>query len=70
SNHSNVHHGLIYIPIGLTFEAGIFEMVQVKCGSPYCAKVLLGMDQDNQPSELGRAFHQGKYIAGIAKKLK
>ncbi|KAI3936788.1 hypothetical protein MKW92_026366, partial [Papaver armeniacum] len=70
SNHSVVHHGLIYIPIGLTFEAGIFEMVQVKCGSPYCAESFAG-DGPRQPTEreLGRAFHQGKYIVGIAKKL-
>ncbi|KAI3831536.1 hypothetical protein MKX03_015981 [Papaver bracteatum] len=60
-NHSVVHHGLIYVHIGLTFEAGMFEMVQVKGGSPYCAGIF---------RELGRAFHQGKYIAGIAKKLK
>ena len=30
-----VHHGMIFVPIGYTFGAGMFEMEQVKGGSPY-----------------------------------
>ncbi|KAI3926815.1 hypothetical protein MKW98_025900, partial [Papaver atlanticum] len=60
------HHGLIYIPIGYTFEARIFKMVQVKDGGPYGAGIFAG-DGPRQPTELelGRAFHQGKYIAAL-----
>lgn len=66
-----VHHGLIYVPIGYTFGPGMFEMEQVKGGSPYGAGTFAG-DGTRQPTklELDQAFHQGKYISGIAKKLK
>lgn len=66
-----VHHGMIFVPIGYTFGAGMFEMEQVKGGSPYGAGTFAG-DGSRQPSELEleQAFHQGKYIANITKKLK
>ncbi|KAH1218519.1 putative NAD(P)H dehydrogenase (quinone) FQR1-like 1 [Glycine max] len=66
-----VHHGMIFVPIGYTFGAGMFEMEKVKGGSPYGAGTYAG-DGSRQPSELElqQAFHQGKYIAGITKKLK
>ncbi|KAL0306445.1 UNVERIFIED_CONTAM: putative NAD(P)H dehydrogenase (quinone) FQR1-like 1 [Sesamum radiatum] len=66
-----VHHGMIFVPIGYTFGAGMFEMEKVKGGSPYGAGTYAG-DGSRQPSdlELQQAFHQGKYIATIAKKLK
>ncbi|CAL0300856.1 unnamed protein product [Lupinus luteus] len=66
-----VHHGLIFVPIGYTFGAGMFEMEKVKGGSPYGAGTYAG-DGSRQPSELelAQAFHQGKYFAAIAKKLK
>ncbi|CAL5390578.1 unnamed protein product [Camellia sinensis] len=66
-----VHHGMIFVPIGYTFGAGMFEMEQVKGGSPYGAGTYAG-DGSRQPSdlELEQAFHQGKYIAAITKKLK
>ncbi|KAG5106133.1 hypothetical protein JHK82_043103 [Glycine max] len=54
-----VHHGMLFVPIGYTFSAGMFEMEELKGGSPY-GSVL----------ELEQAFHQGKYIANITKKLK
>ncbi|EFJ22332.1 hypothetical protein SELMODRAFT_232063 [Selaginella moellendorffii] len=64
------HHGMIFVPIGYTSGAGMFEMVQVKGGSPYGAGTLAG-DGTRQPSklELETAFHQGKYIAAITKRL-
>lgn len=66
-----VHHGLIFVPIGYTFGAGMFEMEKVKGGSPYGAGTYAG-DGSRSPSELEleQAFHQGQYIATIAKKLK
>ncbi|GFS33423.1 quinone reductase family protein [Actinidia rufa] len=66
-----VHHGMIFVPIGYTFGAGMFEMEKVKGGSPYGAGTFAG-DGSRQPSELEleQAFHQGKYIATITKKLK
>ena len=62
---------MIFVPIGYTFGAGMFEMEQVKGGSPYGAGTFAG-DGTRQPTELelGQAFHQGKYFAGIAKKFK
>ncbi|KAE8728648.1 putative NAD(P)H dehydrogenase (quinone) FQR1-like 2 [Hibiscus syriacus] len=47
------------------------RMEQVKGGSPYGTGTLAG-DGSRQPTELelARAFHQGKYFAGFAKKLK
>ncbi|OAY74986.1 NAD(P)H dehydrogenase (quinone) FQR1, partial [Ananas comosus] len=65
------HHGMIFVPVGYTFGAGMFEMEQLKGGSPYGAGTYAG-DGSRLPSELelAQAFHQGKYFAGIAKKLK
>ncbi|KAL6573904.1 hypothetical protein OROHE_001446 [Orobanche hederae] len=65
------HHGMIFVPIGYTFGADMFEMEKIKGGSPYGAGTYAG-DGSRQPSvvELAQAFHQGKYIAGITKKLK
>ncbi|GJV39757.1 NAD(P)H dehydrogenase (quinone) FQR1 [Tanacetum coccineum] len=51
--------------------AGMFEIDKVKGGSPYGAGTYAG-DGSRQPSELEleQAFHQGKHIATITKKLK
>lgn len=66
-----VHHGMLFVPIGYSFGAGMFEMESIKGGSPYGAGTLAG-DGSRQPSELElqQAFHQGKHFAAIAKKLK
>ncbi|RVW86412.1 putative NAD(P)H dehydrogenase (quinone) FQR1-like 1 [Vitis vinifera] len=42
-----VHHGMIFVPIGYTFGAGMFEMEQVKGGSPYGAGTYAGTAQDS-----------------------
>jgi NAD(P)H dehydrogenase (quinone) len=65
------HHGMIFVPIGYTFGAGMFEMNEVKGGSPYGSGTFAG-DGTRQPTktELAQAFHQGKYTAEIVKKLK
>ncbi|KAF5742216.1 minor allergen Alt a 7-like [Tripterygium wilfordii] len=59
-----VHHGMVFVPVGYTFGAGMFEMEKVKGGSPYGAGTYAG-DGSRQPSqlELELAFHQGKYFA-------
>lgn len=62
---------MIFVPIGYTFGAKMFDMGKIKGGSPYGAGTFAG-DGSRYPSEveLEQAFHQGKYFAGIAKKLK
>ena len=49
----------------------MFEMNEVKGGSPWGSGTYAG-DGTRQPSklELAQAEHQGKYFAGIAKKMK
>ncbi|WCJ29234.1 NAD(P)H dehydrogenase (quinone) [Euphorbia peplus] len=65
------HHGMLFVPLGYTFGSGMFEMNQVKAGSPYGAGTYAA-DGTREPTELElqQAFHQGKYVAGITKKLK
>ncbi|KAM7253594.1 hypothetical protein ACFE04_021748 [Oxalis oulophora] len=65
-----VHHGMIYVPIGYTFGAGMFKMDSLRGGSPYGAGVFSG-DGTREPSEteLALAEHQGKYMATIVKRF-
>ncbi|XP_074578430.1 NAD(P)H dehydrogenase (quinone) FQR1-like [Curcuma longa] len=65
------HHGMIFVPIGYTFGGGMFEMENIKGGSPYGAGAYAG-DGSRNPSqlELEQAFHQGKYFATITNKFK
>nr|XP_043610621.1 probable NAD(P)H dehydrogenase (quinone) FQR1-like 1 [Erigeron canadensis] len=64
------HHGMIYVPIGYTFGAGMFKMDSIRGGSPYGAGVYSG-DGTREPSqtELELALHQGKYMAMIVKRF-
>lgn len=64
------HHGMLYVPIGYTFGAGMFEMDSIRGGSPYGAGVFAG-DGTRVPTdtELALAEHQGKYMAAIVKRL-
>lgn len=64
------HHGMLFVPIGYTFGAGMFEMDSIRGGSPYGAGVYAG-DGSREPteSELALSEHQGKYMAAIVKKL-
>ncbi|XP_068669613.1 probable NAD(P)H dehydrogenase (quinone) FQR1-like 2 [Aristolochia californica] len=64
------HHGMIFVPIGYTFGAGMFKMDSIRGGSPYGAGVLAG-DGTREPSEteLALAEHQGKYMAGVVKRF-
>ena len=65
------HHGMLFVPIGYTFGMGMYEINEVKGGSPYGAGTLAG-DGTRQPTklELDQAFHQGQHHAQITKKLK
>lgn len=64
------HHGMLYVPIGYTFGAGMFKMDSLRGGSPYGAGVFAG-DGTREPTEteLALAEHQGKYMAAVLKKL-
>ncbi|KAL2460161.1 putative NAD(P)H dehydrogenase (quinone) FQR1-like 2 [Abeliophyllum distichum] len=64
------HHGMLYVPIGYTFGAGMFKMDSIRGGSPYGAGVFSG-DGTRPPSEteLALAEHQGKYMAMIVKRF-
>ncbi|OEL26507.1 putative NAD(P)H dehydrogenase (quinone) FQR1-like 1 [Dichanthelium oligosanthes] len=66
------HHGMLYVPLGYSFGAGMFGVDEVRGGSPYGAGTFAGADGSRTPSEteLAMAEHQGKYFAAIAKKLK
>ncbi|KAJ8764561.1 hypothetical protein K2173_006301 [Erythroxylum novogranatense] len=64
------HHGMLFVPVGYTFGAGMFKMDSIRGGSPYGAGVYAG-DGTRGPSEteLALAEHQGKYMAAIVKRL-
>lgn len=61
---------MIYVPIGYTFGAGMFDMDSLQGGSPYGAGVFSG-DGSRKPSEteLALAEHQGKYMATVIKRF-
>lgn len=65
-----VHHGMLFVPIGYTFGAGMFKMDSIRGGSPYGAGVFAG-DGTREPSEteLALAEHQGQYMAAMVKRL-
>ncbi|KAM0937144.1 putative NAD(P)H dehydrogenase (quinone) [Dioscorea sansibarensis] len=64
------HHGMLFVPIGYTFGAGMFKMDDIRGGSPYGAGVFAG-DGTREASEveLALAEHQGKHMALVVKRL-
>lgn len=64
------HHGMIIVPIGYSTPE-LFDISEVRGGTPYGASTLAGGDGSRQPSEreLAIAKHQGQYVASIAVKL-
>lgn len=64
------HHGMLFVPVGYTFGAGMFKMDSIRGGSPYGAGVYAG-DGSREPSEteLALAEHQGNYMATVVKRL-
>ncbi|XP_004234563.1 probable NAD(P)H dehydrogenase (quinone) FQR1-like 2 [Solanum lycopersicum] len=64
------HHGMLFVPIGYTFGAGMFDMDTVRGGSPYGAGVFAGDgSREATEGELALAEYQGKYMATFVKKL-
>ncbi|CAA6662794.1 unnamed protein product [Spirodela intermedia] len=64
------HHGMLFVPIGYTFGAGMFKMDSIRGGAPYGAGTF-SADGSRQPTdvELALAEHQGKYMAAVVKRL-
>lgn len=64
------HHGMIIVPIGYGAKA-LFDISEVRGGTPYGATTLAGGDGSRQPSEaeLEIARFQGEHVAGLAVKL-
>ena len=64
------HHGMVIVPIGYGAKE-LFDISQVRGGTPYGATTLAGGDGSRQPSEdeLNIARYQGEYVAGLAVKL-
>lgn len=65
------HHGMIIVPIGYGTKE-LFDVSQVRGGTPYGATTIAGGDGSRQPSEeeLTIARYQGEYVAGLALKFK
>jgi NAD(P)H dehydrogenase (quinone) len=65
-----LHQGMIIAGLPYAFE-GQTTMDEITGGSPYGAATIADGDGSRMPTEneLNGARHQGKYIAGIAKKL-
>jgi NAD(P)H dehydrogenase (quinone) len=64
------HHGFIIVPIGYGAKQ-MFDITQVRGGTPYGASTLAGGDGSRLPSveELAIARYQGEYVAGITLKM-
>ncbi|VEA82760.1 putative flavoprotein [Escherichia coli] len=64
------HHGMVIVPIGYAAQE-LFDVSQVRGGTPYGATTIAGGDGSRQPSqeELSIARYQGEYVAGLAVKL-
>jgi NAD(P)H dehydrogenase (quinone) len=64
------HHGFIIVPIGYGAKQ-MFDITQVRGGTPYGASTLAGGDGSRVPSveELAIARYQGEYVAGITLKM-
>lgn len=72
SFHSTLlHHGMVIV--GLPYPVGteLFDISEVRGGSPYGASTLAGGDGSRQPTEkeLSLAKKQGAHVAAIAGKL-
>lgn len=61
---------MLFVPIGYTFGPGMFIVDSIRGGSPYGAGVFAGDgSREASETELALAEHQGKYMAGIVKRL-
>lgn len=64
-------HGMIFVPLGFSFGAGMFNLDAVQGGSAWGAGTFAGATGARQPTEheLGLAKHQGTYFTKVAAKL-
>ncbi|WP_337008734.1 NAD(P)H:quinone oxidoreductase [Pantoea sp. AS142] len=64
------HHGMVIVPIGYGTKE-LFDISQVRGGTPYGATTLAGGDGSRQPTEaeLNIARFQGEHVAGVTVKL-
>ncbi|AUX93015.1 NAD(P)H:quinone oxidoreductase [Mixta gaviniae] len=64
------HHGMVIVPIGYGTKE-LFDIGQVRGGTPYGASTYAGGDGSRQPSEeeLNIARFQGEHVARLAVKL-
>ncbi|MEQ8267320.1 MAG: NAD(P)H:quinone oxidoreductase [Parvibaculum sp.] len=73
SFHTNLfHHGMVVVGLPYSVGTELFDVSEVRGGSPYGASTLAGGDGKRQPSdkELSLARKQGAHVAAIATKLK
>ncbi|MDP2124452.1 MAG: NAD(P)H:quinone oxidoreductase [Parvibaculum sp.] len=73
SFHSTLlHHGMVVVGLPYSVGTELFDISEVRGGSPYGASTLAGGDGKRQPSdkELSLARKQGAHVAAIARKLK
>ncbi|GMV62555.1 MAG: TrpR-binding protein WrbA [Parvibaculum sp.] len=72
SFHSTLlHHGMVIVGLPYAVGTELFDISEVRGGSPYGASTLAGGDGSRQPSdkELSLARKQGAHVASIAAKL-
>ena len=67
-----LHHGMVIVGLPYAVANELFDISDVRGGSPYGASTLAGGDGSRQPTEkeLSMAKKQGAHVASIAKKLK
>lgn len=65
-----LHHGMIYVGLPYTAKE-LFDISEMRGGSPYGAGTLAGADGKREPSanELAQARFQGQHVAEITAKL-
>ncbi|MEQ9195512.1 MAG: NAD(P)H:quinone oxidoreductase [Parvibaculum sp.] len=72
SFHSTLlHHGMVIVGLPYSVGTELFDISEVRGGTPYGASTLAGGDGSRQPSEkeLSLARKQGAHVAAIAGKL-
>jgi NAD(P)H dehydrogenase (quinone) len=72
SFHSTLlHHGMVIVGLPYSVGTELFDISEVRGGSPYGASTLAGGDGSRQPTEkeLSLARKQGAHVAAIAAKL-
>ena len=67
-----LHHGMVIVGLPYSVGTELFDVSEVRGGSPYGASTIAGGDGSRQPSavELSLARKQGAHVAAIAGKLK